>query len=150
MFQCYDQVSYTQKIPSYSLTLLLESSWQPGRLQFRQGKCSPHRPALLVLIQQHRSMWLGTSKLILFPNNCPESRKCNYYSVTSVRLLTGKPPRISKSGVQVEFHSVKLHKSMTCESVLYLVCSIPKPSVILKSVLQRAVQKELQQPPFHT
>lgn len=105
---------------------------------------------LLVLTQQYPSTWLGTNKLILFPNNPPESRQCNYYSVTSVRLLTGKPEHISRSGLQAEFHIAKLHKSMTYESVLYLVCSISKPSATPKNVLQRAVQKELQQPPFHT
>lgn len=105
---------------------------------------------LLVLTQQYPSTWLGTNKLILFPNNHAESRQCNSFSVTSVRPLTGKPPHISKSGLQAEFHIVKLHKSVTCESVLYLVCSISKPSVSPKNALQRAVQKELQQPLFHT
>lgn len=84
MFQCYDEVSYTQKIPNVA--------W-------------PY-------------CWQAAS--------------------------------ISKSGVQAEFHIAKLHESMTCESVLHIVCSISKPSVTLKGVLQSVVQKELQQPPFHT
>lgn len=148
MFQCYDQVSYTQKIPSCSLTLLLASTWQPGRLQFSKGNAAHTDQHFLCSLNNILACSFKQINSFYFQTTAQKVE--NYYSVTSVRLLTGKPPCISKSGLQAEFHTVKLHKSMTfCESVLYLVCSISKSSVTLKSVLQRAVQKELQQLPFH-